>query len=287
VNTLAQVRSGEIPLTRLDDAVRRILRVKLRAGLFDAGKPSARPLAGKFELLGAAEHRALARQAVRESLVLLKNSSGLLPLRPDLNVLVAGDGAHNISKQNGGWTLSWQGRGLTNAHFPGAESIFAGIRSLVTAGGGRATLSRSGEYANKPDVAIVVFGEEPYAEYEGDVATLEYKPTDKSDLRLLRRLKAEGVRTVSVFLSGRPMWVDLELEASDAFVAAWLPGSEGGGVADVLMAKRDGSVNYDFKGTLPCAWPRTPMQSTATPGKEAPLFSYGYGLKYAGSTREP
>jgi beta-glucosidase len=280
-NTLEQVRSGAIPMARLDDAVRRILRVKLRAGLFEAGKPSTRPLAGRYEVLGSPEHRAVARQAVRESLVLLKNTNRTLPLRPNLRVLVAGDGADDIPKQNGGWTLTWQGTGVSNEHFPNAESIFAGIRAAVRAGGGSAALSENGEYAQKPDVAIVIFGEDPYAEFQGDLDTLEYKPADKSDLELLRTLKSAGVPVVSVFLSGRPMWVNPELNASDAFVAAWLPGSEGGGVADVLFAAADGAVRHDFKGKLPFAWPRTPQQTTANRGDAAPLFEYGFGLTYS------
>jgi beta-glucosidase len=279
-NTLAQVKSGQIPMARLDDAVRRILRVKLRSGLFEAGKPSSRAPAGKFELLGAPEHRAVARQAVRESLVLLKNAGKVLPLKPNMNVLVAGDGADNLPKQNGGWTLTWQGTGITNKHFPKSESIFAGIRSAVAAGGGAATLSVDGKYTRKPDVAIVVFGEDPYAEFQGDVASLEYKPGNKADLELLKRLRAEKIPVVSIFLSGRPMWVNPELNASDAFVAAWLPGSEGGGIADVLFAKKDGTVPHDFKGKLPFAWPRTPTQTTASPGDQEPLFAYGYGLTY-------
>jgi beta-glucosidase len=279
-NTLAQVRSGEIPMERLDDAVRRILRVKLRSGLFEAGKPSSRPPGGKFELLGSPEHRAVARQAVRESLVLLKNAGKVLPLKPDVKVLVAGDGADSLPKQNGGWTLSWQGTGISNKHFPKAESIFAGIRSAVAAGGGSATLNVEGKYTRKPDVAIVVFGEEPYAEFQGDISTLQYKPGETSDLELLKKLRADQIPVIAVFLSGRPLWVNPELNAADAFVAAWLPGSEGGGIADVLFTKRDGSVNYDFKGKLPFAWPRTPLQTTADPGTEAPLFAYGYGLTY-------
>ncbi len=279
-NTLAQVRAGEIPMARLDDAVRRILRVKLRAGLFEAGKPSSRPLAGQFELLGAPEHRAVARQAVRESLVLLKNAGHLLPLKPSLKVLVAGDGADNIPKQSGGWTLTWQGTGVTNANFPNGETIYSGIRAAVKAGGGQATLSVNGDYKTKPDVAIVVYGEDPYAEFQGDVDTLEYKPGNKSDLELLRKLRAANIPVVSVFLSGRPMWVNPELNASDAFVAAWLPGTEGGGVADVLFAKADGTPAHDFRGRLSFSWPRTPDQVTATRGNEEPLFAYGFGLTY-------
>lgn len=286
-NTLAQVRSGEIPMARLDDAVRRILRVKLRSGLFEVGKPSSRAPAGQFNLLGSPEHRAVARQAVRESLVLLKNTKGVLPLRPNAKVLVAGDGADNIPKQNGGWTLSWQGTGISNANFPKAESIFSGIRTALAAGGGKATLSVAGDYQARPDAAIVVLGEDPYAEFQGDVDTLEYKPGDKKDVALLRKLRADGIPVVAVFLSGRPMWVNPELNAADAFVAAWLPGSEGGGIADVLFAKPDGSVNHDFKGKLSFSWPGTPLQTTAEPGKQPFLFAYGFGLTYRDNAALP
>ncbi|MBL8265998.1 glycoside hydrolase family 3 protein [Steroidobacter sp.] len=279
-NTLAQVKSGEIPMARLNDAVSRILRVKLRAGLFEAGKPSSRAPGGKFELLGSAEHRAVARQAVRESLVLLKNANKVLPLKPNSKVLVAGDGADNLPKQNGGWTLTWQGTGISNKNFPKAETIFAGIRSAVTASGGSAQLSVDGKYTRKPDVAIVVFGEDPYAEFQGDIATLQYRPGDNKDLQLLQQLRAEQIPVIALFLSGRPLWVNAHLNASDAFVAAWLPGSEGGGIADVLFTKKDGSVNYDFKGKLPFAWPRTPLKFNSEGAPEAPLFDYGFGMTY-------
>ncbi|HET7817202.1 MAG TPA: exo 1,3/1,4-beta-D-glucan glucohydrolase [Sphingomicrobium sp.] len=282
-NTLAQARFGAIPRQRLDDAVRRILRVKMRARLFEKGAPSTRPLAGRFDLLGAPEHRAVAREAVRRSLVLLKNESGLLPLSPRLNVLVAGDGADNISKQSGGWTITWQGTGLSNSDFPGATSIFGGIRDAVRAAGGSATLSVDGRFGRKPDVAIVVFGEEPYAEFVGDRATLEYSPADKKDLDLLRKLKAAGIPVVSVFLSGRPLWVNPELNASDAFVAAWLPGSEGGGVADVLFRDSAGTIRNDFTGKLSFSWPKRADQTPLNRGDAGydPLFAYGHGLSYA------
>jgi beta-glucosidase len=286
-NTLAQVKSGQIPMARLDDAVRRILRVKLRAGLFEAGKPSSRAPGGKFDLLGAPEHRAVARQAVRESLVLLKNANKVLPLKPNMKVLVAGDGADSLPKQNGGWTLTWQGTGITNKQFPKADSIFAGIRSAVAAGGGQATLAVDGKYTRKPDVAIVVFGEDPYAEFQGDIATLQYKPGDSKDLELLKQLRAEQIPVIALFLSGRPMWVNPYLNASDAFVAAWLPGSEGAGIADVLFTKKDGSVNFDFKGKLPFAWPRTPQKFNSEGAPEAPLFDYGYGLTYQDTADVP
>ncbi|WP_246450446.1 glycoside hydrolase family 3 protein [Sphingomonas rhizophila] len=282
-STLAQVKSGQIPMARLDDAVRRILRVKLRAGLFEKGAPSTRPLAGQFALLGSAEHRAVARQAVRESLVLLKNQGQILPLSPKARVLVAGDGADNISKQSGGWTITWQGSDLTNADFPKADSIFAGIREAVTASGGTATLSVDGAYSQKPDVAIVVFGENPYAEMVGDRPTLEYSPTDKQDLELLRKLKSAGIPTVAVFLSGRAMWVNPELNASDAFVAAFLPGSEGAGIADVLFKDGAGKTRYDFRGRLSYSWPKRADQTPLNRGQAGydPLFAYGYGLTYA------
>jgi len=281
-NTLAQVRSGQIPMERLNDAVRRILRVKLRARMFEKGRPSSRPLAGRFQLLGAPEHRAVARQAVRESLVLLKNAGGILPLSPHGNVLVAGDGADNIAKQSGGWTITWQGTGISNADFPNAQSIFGGIRETVSAAGGTATLSVDGRYGRKPDVAIVVFGEEPYAEFVGDRATLEFTPGDDKEAELMRRLGADGVPVVAVFLSGRPMWVNPELNASNAFVAAFLPGSEGGGIADVLFRDAAGRVRNDFKGKLSYSWPKRADQTPLNRGDAGydPLFAYGYGLRY-------
>lgn len=273
--TLAHAKDGALPLARLDDAVRRILRVKIRAKLFDAGKPSSRPYGGRFELLGGKDHRALAREAVRESLVLLKNSGGLLPLKPGATVLVAGDGADNLTKQTGGWTLSWQGTGTKRSDFPNAQSIWEGIDAEVKAAGGSAVLSADGRYAKKPDVAIVIFGEDPYAEFQGDRPDVGYD--DAKNLALLRSLKASGVPTVSVFLSGRAMWVNPFLNASDAFVAAWLPGSEGGGVADVFFGKAD------FRGKLPYSWPKSSDQTAVNVGDANydPLFPYGFGLTFA------
>jgi beta-glucosidase len=280
-NTEEQVRSGIIPAARLEDAVRRILRVKLRAHLFDEGRPSSRSVAGQFELLGAPEHRAVARRAVRESLVLLKNEKQLLPLAPRQHVLVAGNGADSVGKQSGGWTITWQGTGVTNKDFPHSETIYAGIRAAVTAAGGVAELSPSGTFTSRPNVAIVVFGEDPYAEFQGDLGSVEYSPGDKSDLKLLQSLHARGVPVVAVFLSGRPLWVNAEMNASDAFVAAWLPGTEGAGIADVLFKAPDGSIPYDFHGKLSFSWPATPQQTAVNRGDAAvPLFPYGYGLKY-------
>jgi beta-glucosidase len=280
-NTLAQAKSGEIPAARVDDAVRRILRVKLRAGLFEAGRPSAHPYAGDFKLIGADEHRALAREAVRKSLVLLKND-GVLPLKPSANILVAGRSADSIAQASGGWSISWQGDNTTNADFPHGDSIWGGIEKAVKAGGGTATLSPDGSFSTKPDAAIVVFGEKPYAEILGDRPNLEYSPADKSDLELLRKLKAAGVPVVAVFLSGRPLWVNAEINASSAFVAAFLPGSEGGGVADLLFRKPDGAIAYDFTGKLAFSWPKRPDQYVLNRRDAGydPLFAYGYGLSY-------
>ncbi|WP_394695875.1 glycoside hydrolase family 3 protein [Pseudoxanthomonas japonensis] len=281
--TLAAVKAGTISQARLDDAVRRILRVKFRLGLFEAGKPSSRAVGGQFALLGAPEHRAIARQAVRESLVLLKNQGGVLPISPKQRILVAGDGANDVGKQAGGWTLNWQGTGTTRKDFPNADTIYEGIAQQAKAAGGEAILSVDGKYTQKPDVAVVVFGENPYAEFQGDLQTLAYKPGDEADLALLKRLKAEGIPVVAVFLSGRPLWVNREINASDAFLAAWLPGSEGAGIADVLLRKPDGSVQHDFKGKLSFSWPRTAVQYANNVGQAGydPLFAFGFGLTYA------
>ena len=287
-NTLAEVKSGAIPMARLDEAVSRILRVKLRAGIFDAGKPSSRPFGGKWDELGSPEHRAVARQAVRESLVLLKNEHGVLPLDPKLNVLVVGDGAGDMSKQTGGWTISWQGTGNSRADFPHAQTIFEGIAEQVNAAGGHATLSPDGSFKEKPDAAVVVFGEDPYAESKGDREDLAF---ESGNLRLIRDLKAKGIPVVAVFLSGRPLYLTREINAADAFVAAWLPGTEGSGVADLLLRKQDGSIQNDFRGRLSFSWPRAPDQAPLHfPGPHAteaertaynPLFAFGYGLSYA------
>ena len=282
-STLAHAKAGTLPMQRLDDAVRRILRVKFRMGLFGKPRPSARALGGRFELLGAPAHRAVARQAVRESLVLLKNQGGVLPLSPATRLLVAGEAANDIGRQAGGWTLTWQGDGTTRADFPNADSIWDGLQAQVRAAGGSAELAPDGRYARRPDAAIVVFGEEPYAEFQGDLPDLMFKGGNSGDLELIRRLKAEGIPVVAVFLSGRPLWVNREINAADAFVAAWLPGSEGGGIADVLLRGGDGKPQHDFKGRLGFSWPRYANQFANNVGQAgyAPLFAFGHGLTYA------
>ncbi|UIP06059.1 exo 1,3/1,4-beta-D-glucan glucohydrolase [Erythrobacter sp. SDW2] len=271
---LARAKAGEIPMERIDDAVTKILRVKGRLGLFDAGKPSSRPFSGQYELLGAPEHREIAREAVRKSLVLLKND-GVLPIAPGGRLLVAGEGADNIARQSGGWTLSWQGTGIDNSHFPGATSIWAGLNQAVTAAGGSAELSPDGSFAVRPDAAVVVFGETPYAEFQGDRAVLALDPELTGPFETMRKLKAQGIPVVALMITGRPLYANPALNAADAFVVAWLPGSEGGGIADVLIGKDDGSARYDFTGKLPAAWPRTADMA------DGALFDFGYGLTYA------
>ncbi len=272
--TLKAAQDGRLPMERLNDAVARILRVKLRSGLFEVGTPSSRPFAGQVDQLGSAANRAVARQAVRESLVLLKNEGGVLPLKPGRRLLIAGDGADSFMKQSGGWTLTWQGTGLKREDFPGATTI--GQALVAAAGPGNAAISADGNYGAKPDVAVVVFGEDPYAEFQGDIPDLRFR--DKANnLDLLKRYRAAGIRTVAIFLSGRPLWVNPYLNQSDAFVSAWLPGSEGGGVADVLFGKAD------FRGKLGFSWPKLASQFSLNMGDAAydPLFAYGYGLSYA------
>ena len=277
-STLAQVRDGTIAMERLDDAVARVLRLKERLGLFDMGKPSQRALSGEYELLGAPDHRAVAREAVRKSMVLLKNT-GVLPLQPGGRILVAGDAAHDIARQSGGWTLSWQGTGLDNGLFPGATSLWEGIEQAATASGGSAELSPEGSFTERPDAAIVVFGETPYAEFQGDIASLQLRPELRRPIATMQRLKQQGIPVVAVMITGRPLYVNEALNAADAFVAAWLPGSEGGGVADMLFAAADGAPAHEFQGLLPTAWPATAQHGGET------LYPFGYGLRYAHGPR--
>jgi beta-glucosidase len=284
-NMVREVKQGTIPMARLDDAVRRVLRVKMRAHVFDEGLPSTRPHAGDESLLGAPAHRAIAREAVAKSLVLLKNDAKLLPIDPrGHRILVAGAGADDIGKQTGGWTLSWQGNDNSNADFPGATSIWGGIKAAVEARGGTATLSPDGSFTgNRPDAAIVVFGENPYAEFQGDQADVALHTENAESLALLRKLRAAGVPTAAVLISGRPLYLNPQINAADAFVAAWLPGSEGEGLADVLIAGADGQPDHDFRGTLSFSWPRRPDQTPLNVGQPDydPQFAFGYGLSYA------
>ncbi len=269
---LVQVRDGTIPMARVDEAVTRVLRVKYRAGLLgpDARRPSERGMAGRFELLASPDHRALAREAVARSQVILSND-GILPLRAGSRVLVAGSAADDIGQASGGWTLEWQGGRadqLGRHMFPNATSIWEGLRDAVTAGGGTATLSVDGGFQARPDVAVVVFGERPYAEFAGDQRDLVFR--DEEGLTLLRSFREQGIPTVAVFLSGRPMWMNREMNAANAFVAAWLPGSEGAGVADVLTGARPAT------GRLSFSWPAT-CEGQPVNSPQGALFALGYG----------
>jgi beta-glucosidase len=277
-STLKHAKDGTISAARLDDAVRRILRVKYKLGLFPEGHVDR----SVVKAVGTPEHLAIAREAVAKSLVLLKNNGSVLPIKPGARVLVTGPAADSMAIQSGGWTISWQGTDVTHADFPNGQTIWEALNKSVRDAGGVATLSDGGVYKEKPDVAIVVFGENPYAEFQGDVATLDYQPSEATDLATLKKLKAAGIPVVALFLSGRPMFTNPEINAADAFVAGWLPGSQGAGVADVLVAGKDGKTPRGFTGTLPFAWPadaRSPV--------EKPQFPVGYGLKYGASTSVP
>ncbi|MCL6250785.1 exo 1,3/1,4-beta-D-glucan glucohydrolase [Altererythrobacter sp. KTW20L] len=278
---VAQVRDGTVPMARLDEAVGRVLRLKYRAGLLgpEARRPSERGVAGQYDLLGSPEHRSLAREAVARSQVILSND-GVLPLAPGARVLVAGSAADDVGQASGGWTLEWQGGRadqLPRDRFPGATSIWEGLRDAVEAGGGTATLSPDGSFATRPDVAVVVFGERPYAEFAGDLRDLVLR--DEEGLALLRTLREQGIPSVAVFLSGRPMWMNRELNAANAFVAAWLPGSEGAGVADVLTGARPAT------GRLSFTWPAT-CEGRPLNGPEGALFAFGFGMT-TGETSRP
>lgn len=304
-NTVADVRAGLIPMSRIDDAVTRILRVKLRAGLFEAPRPSERDLANDPENL---TDRALARRAVRESLVLLKNDGAVLPLRTDRKILVVGKTADSIQNQTGGWSLTWQGGpwlfGATDANlnsdFPNGESILAGIRDKVGAGNVTFSVDAAGVNVRDFDAVIAVLGETPYAENFGDVATaLGNQNSDNTALRtlelgvrlpedraVLQAVSGQGVPVVTVLVSGRALYANAELNLSSAFVAAWLPGTEGGGVADVLFRKHNGAAAYDFTGKLSVSWPRSACQTSLNVGDAIydPQFAFGYGLTYRSHT---
>jgi beta-glucosidase len=262
----AAVQAGQIPQSRIDDANRRILTKKFEYGLFE--HPYAdRSYAGT---VGSAAHRALARQAVRESQVLLKNS-GVLPLaKAGGKLFVAGKSADDLGNQSGGWTLSWQG--ASGNTVPGT-SILQGIRAAAGSGT-TVTYARDGSGVDSSyRAAIAVVGETPYAEGEGD------RPgamgLDAADLATLSRLRAAGVPLVVVLVSGRPLDIAAQLPDWNAAVAAWLPGSEGAGVADVLFG------DFAPTGKLPVTWMQSASQQPINDGDgKAALFPYGFGLTY-------
>jgi beta-glucosidase len=270
-STVEDVRAGRISAARLDDAVRRNLRVKYKLGLMgpvlvERGDPAQ---------VGADAHLALAREAVARSLVLLKNNDAVLPLKPGTRVLIAGPGADSMAMQAGGWTISWQGTDTTAADFPKGNTIGRALVKALREAGGDAVLSPDGSSAGRPDVAVVVLGENPYAEFQGDIPHLAFVPRSQ-DEALIARLKAQGTRVVVLFLSGRPLFAGRLMNQADAFVAAWLPGSQGEGVADVLVADAAGRARRDFSGRLSFPWPADARSPIANP-----LFPVGHGLSYA------
>ena len=260
----AAVQDGDVPMDRIDDAVRRILTIKVRMGLFEQPMTD-RSLA---DLVGSAEHRALAREAVARSVVVLQNG-GSLPLAPGRRVLVTGSNADDLGNQAGGWTMTWQG--ASGSTFPGT-SILGGLQEAL---GDDVTYALADQADGSYDVAVAVVGETPYAEFEGDRP--DGVVLSAEDLATLETLRASGVPTVLVVVSGRPMDISAQVPWVDAVVAAWLPGSEGAGVADVLT----GGVAPT--GTLPVTWPLTATDQPVNDGDGKPsLFPLGAGLTYGG-----
>lgn len=277
--TVADVENGAIAQSRIDDAVTRILRVKMRAHLFGQ-RPSANPLAAKQAALTARE---LGRRAVAESLVLLKNDHSALPLRPGGRVLVVGKSADNLPNQSGGWTLTWQGTESSNIDFPNADSLLTAIRAAN--GKGQVTYSLTGTDVDlgQFDTVIAVIGEAPYAETAGDLTpkmSMTHSDRYPEDLAVLKAVSGKGKPVITLFESGRTVYANDLLNLSDAFVAAWLPGSEGKGVTDVLFADPTGKVVKDFKGRLAFGWPGQACAPAAMPTAGS-LFTLGYGLSYA------
>ena len=269
------LETGTIALTRIDDAVRRILRQKFRLGLFENPFPDPALVSS----IGVKEHRDIARQAVRESLVLLKNKNEILPLSKDTNkIVVVGEHANSGGLQSGGWTLNWQG---TKENYKGATTILEGIKKhskAVVVYDKDATQNHF-----DADIAIIVVGETPYAESFGDIGhesnTRKLTLTEEHQ-EYIKMYKKNGVKTVVVLVSGRPLIVTNQIENSDAFIAAWLLGSEGEGVAEVLFG------DFNFLGKLPHSWPRSIADYKGKYGPNfwdnsiQPLYPLGYGLEY-------
>ncbi len=261
------VAEGRVSQARIDDAVRRILIVKYEMGLFEHPFTEHKLLAE----IGSPKHREVARQCVRESMVLLKNRDHVLPLPKKIkHVCLVGQGADDMGMQCGGWTIDWQGR--DGEVTPGGTTILAGVRKTLGAEV-EVTYSKDGSDTKGADAIIAVVGEMPYAEFKGDRQDMQL---DAGDVALVKKAKATGVPVVTVILSGRPMILGETLDASDGVIAAWLPGTEGQGVADVLFGE------YKPTGKLSRTWPRNNDQLAADsiPAGETPQFPYGFGLSY-------
>jgi beta-glucosidase len=264
------VNEGKVPVARIDDAVKRILRVKFAMGLMDKSRSqfADRSLHKRF---GSMEHRRVARECVRQSLVLLKNAKKTLPLsKKAARIHVGGKSADDIGNQCGGWTIDWQGK--SGDVMPGGTTILKAIQNAVSPTT-KVTFSKDGSGGEGASVGVVVVGETPYAEGVGDREDLSLAA---EDLAAIENMKKAGLMVVVVLLSGRPMIIDRALAHADAFVAAWLPGTEGQGVADVLFG------DYKPTGKLSHTWPRSVTQIPINVGDKSydPLFKYGFGLSY-------
>ena len=261
------VDSGIVPMSRINDAVKRILRVKLEIGIFQ------HPFTNReyTSQVGSKSHREIARQCVRESLVLLKNSDNILPLSKNIkDIVVAGKSANDIGNQCGGWTISWQGE--SGNVTPGGTTIYEAIKQAVSPNT-KVILSKDGSDVSSADVAVVCIGEKPYAEMIGDRDTLDLS---KEDEEVIDNFKSKGIPVVVILISGRPMIINSALKKSNAFIAAWLPGTEGEGIADVLFG------DYKPTGKLSQSWPRNMKQIPINAGDKNynPLFPYNFGLTY-------
>ena len=259
-------------MSRIDDAVRRILRVKIEMGLLDRPAVVDRKL---FAEVGSKAHRETARQAVRESLVLLKNDNKMLPLNKKIKKLfVAGRAAHNMGFQCGGWTITWMGSSIDDPRYvpEGGTTILNAIKAAVSKDT-EIQFYMDGKSGEGYDAAVVVIGETPYAEMTGDRYGLYL---DEEDIETVQNAKKCGLPVVTVLISGRPMLIGDILPYSDAVIAAWLPGTEGAGVVDVLFG------DYKPTGKLSFSWPRDMKQIPIHQGDKNydPLYPYGYGLTY-------
>lgn len=273
-NTLADVREGRIPEARIDDAVTRILRVKMRMGLFDR-PTSDSPLTGRVEALDAAE---LAREAVRKSVVLLKNENDALPLPRGRRVLVVGASADSLSNQTGGWSLTWQGTENANADFATGQTLLTALREALGEANVAFSADGTGVDVSQYDAVVAVLGETPYAEYNGDVrfpTPVQHSLQNPADLAALQAVSGKGKPVVTVLYSGRPAYANDLINLSDAFVAAFLPGTEARGLADLLVGGE-----HDFSGRLSFAWPGSACSTGERPGDRV-QFPRGYGLSYA------
>jgi beta-glucosidase len=282
-NLITQVQSNQVSEARIDEAVTRIIELKQKLGLIDRNfDPARQPV----EVVGSAAHREIAREAVRRSQVLLKNNGQALPLRPDQRILLVGNAADSVPLQAGGWSVTWQGTGTTNADFPGATTIRTAFTEVLNAGGGSLEYSATGAYTTTPDAVVVVLAEQPYAEGNGDLQNLDWGANGL--LSQVQSLRDMGIPVITLLMSGRPMFINPELNLSDAFVASWLPGTEAAGMTDVLFSDNQGAPVYEMTGRLSFSWPGgavNPANSESPVG--AALFDRGYGLSYADNQTIP